>query len=217
MKKPSQSKTAKRSTRQQRQERRNFQIGGTKKNAVHPASAGNPANPTNPTPPPKKVRRGSYKLTDSRIDTLVRSISRSTDAPIEMHCAVCGIHRDTYHQWRKIALEEPGGEHARQMERVDKALFEAWGRLHEAAVKHKASEVLFRRHHDFYPSERQIMEISGAGGLPLIPATENSFCVVLELDPLDEPLEQRSFKIVQPDGNEQVRIPPQTNGQEKPE
>jgi hypothetical protein len=218
MKKLPQSAGAKAQNSLQRMQRRNYQKNATRKTGVHPVvNAGNPANPASaPKPRPKRGRR-AYKLNDRTIGVLINSINRNADAPIEMHCGCAGINRDTYLEWRKLAAAEPRGEHARQMAKVDKALYAAWGRLHEAAVKHKASEVLFRRHHDFYPSERQIMELTGPAGLPLIAPAENSFCVVLELDPRDELLEQRSFKIVQPDGIEQVVwMPPLTNGQEEP-
>jgi hypothetical protein len=87
--------------------------------------------------------------------------------------------------------------------------------LHKAAMRTHAIHLLARRFPNHYPSERQLMEISGKDGLPLIPAPENSFAVVIERDPRDEP--EPAFRIVQPDGSEAVWIAPLTNGQEKPE
>jgi hypothetical protein len=220
MKKLPQSAGAKVENSRQRMQRRNYQKNATKKTGVH-AQVVNAGNPTNPTPEPKPKRRrrkGAYKLNDRTIGALISSINRSADAPIEMHCGCAGIHRETYLEWRKLASEEPEGEHARQMRKVDKALFAAWRRLHEVAVKHKASEVLFRRHHEHYPSERQRLELTGAEGLPLIP-TENAFSVVLELhqpagQAATEP--EPGFRIVQPNGSVDLWIPPQPNGQEPP-
>ena len=213
MKKLPQSAGAKVQNSLQRMQRRNFQKNATKKTGVHPV-AGNAENPTNPTSAPRVKRRrrkGAYKLTDRTIGALINSINRSADAPIEMHCGAAGIHRDTYWEWRKLALEQPKGEHARQMAKVDKALYAAWGRLHEAAVKHKASEVLFRRHHEHYPSERQRLELTGAEGLPLIP-TENAFAVVIEL--ASPQSEDREFVIEHEGGpNDGEREIWQPNGQ----
>jgi hypothetical protein len=200
----------------QRMQRRNFQKNATKKTGVH-AQVVNPANSTNPTSKPRPKRRkrkGAYKLNDRTIGALIKSINRSADAPIEMHCGCAGISRDTYWEWRKLASEQPKSEYARQMAKVDKALFAAWGRLHEAAVKHKASEVLFRRHHEFYPSERQRLELTGAEGLPLIP-TENTFAVVIEL--ASPQSEDREFVIEHQGGpNDGKREIWQPNGQEPP-
>ena len=183
----------------QRMQRRNFQKNATKKTGVH-AQVVNPANSTNPTSKPRPKRRkrkGAYKLNDRTIGALIKSINRSADAPIEMHCGCAGISRDTYWEWRKLASEQPKSEYARQMAKVDKALFAAWGRLHEAAVKHKASEVLFRRHHEFYPSERQRLELTGLEGTPLIPS-ENAFAVVIEL--AGSPDDDRQFVVEQVGG-----------------
>jgi hypothetical protein len=90
--------------------------------------------------------------------------------------------------------------------------------LHEAAVRHKPTEVLFRRHHEFYPSERQQMEISAPDGMQLIPS-ENQFSVVLELHaPSSEGAEQQraeAFRIVQPKGAVDLWQPPQANGEQR--
>jgi hypothetical protein len=114
-----------------------------------------------------------------------------------------------------LASEEPDGEHARQMRKVDRALYSSWRRLHEAAVKHKASEVLFRRHHEHYPSERQRLELTGAEGLPLVPL--DTFNVVIEL--ASPQSEEREFVIEQVggpnDGQRQIWKPNNgPNGQE---
>jgi hypothetical protein len=213
MKKPGQTKAGKAQSRMQRMQRRNYQKNATRKTGVHPV-AGDAANPTNPTPAPSPKphkRKGAYKLNDRTIGALIKSINRSADAPIEMHCGCAGISRDTYWEWRKLASEQPKSEYARQMAKVDKALFAAWGRLHEAAVKHKASEVLFRRHHEYYPSERQRLELTGAEGLPLIP-TENAFSVVIELaSPIPDECE---FVVEHPDGRREVWQQP--NGRQPP-
>jgi hypothetical protein len=103
--------------------------------------------------------------------------------------------------------------------KVDRALHAAWKRLYEAAVRHKPTEVLFRRHHDYYPSERQQMEISAPDGLQLFPS-ENQFSVVLELHaPSSEGAEQKpaeAFRIVQPGGSADLWSSPQSNDQELP-
>lgn len=219
MKKLGPTKTGKVTSRLQRVQRRNYQVGGTKKRSVHPGS-GNPPNPQNPVPAPRgktKRKRRPYKLHEATIKRLVASIDGHCDAPMYVHLRAAGIHPDTFNEWKGLAAENPDGLHAFFLERVDKALARAWGRLHEAAVKHRASEVLFRRHHEDYPSERQRLELTGAEGLPLIP-TENAFNVVLELhQPPGQAQEpEPAFRIVQPDGKVDLWTPPQRNGQEPP-
>jgi hypothetical protein len=210
MKKLPHSAGAKAQNSRQRMQKRNYQVGGRRKRSVHLAVQ----NPANPTTKPKSKRRKPYKLHDRTINALIRSINECADAPIEVHCGCAGINRDTYHQWRKTAEAEPKGEHARQMAKVDRALYAAWKRLHEAAVRHKPTEVLFRRHHEHYPSERQRLELTGAEGLPLIP-TENTFAVVIEL--ASPQSEDREFVIEHQGGpNDGKREIWQPNGQEPP-
>jgi hypothetical protein len=177
------------------------------------------AKPSNPAAGPKPKRRKPYKLHDRTINALVRSINECADLPIEAHCGMAGIHKDTFNEWRKIAEARPGGEHARQMAKVDRALHAAWKRLHEAAVRHKPTEVLFRRHREFYPNERQQMEISAPDGLPLFP--ENPFHFVLELNRDSPPLEQKPFEIEQVGGandgqRERWEPPAESNGETPP-
>jgi hypothetical protein len=215
MKKLPQSAGAKAQNSRQRMQRRNYQVGGTKKRSVHLAVQ----NPANPTTKSKSKRRKPYKLHDRTINALIRSINECADAPIEVHCGCAGINRDTYHQWRKTAEAEPKGEHARQMAKVDRALYAAWKRLHEAAVRHKPTEVLFRRRHEFYPSERQQMEISAPDGLPLFRAGQFNVLLELHTPPEQvavEPQPTETFRIVQPNGAVDLWPGPQPNGKELP-
>lgn len=144
--------------------------------------------------------RRPYKLNDATINALIRSIDDCADAPLECHIGAAGICRDTFHEWRKIAEAEPGGEHAKQIAKVDLALFRAWRRLHDAAVRHKASEVLFRRHSEFYPSEKVRMDLT-SDDMPI--AAGNNFTVLLELHPPQAEGQQleKSFAIQEPSGS----------------
>lgn len=93
------------------------------------------------------------------------------------------------------------------MLRVEKA-------LHKAAMRTHAIHLLARRFPNHYPSERQLMEISGKDGVPLIPPEANSFKVVLELHPNSPPLENKPFVIEHVGGQREIWKPPQSDGQE---
>jgi hypothetical protein len=161
-----------------------------------------------PKPGKKKPTRKPYKLHDATFKRLINSIDAHCDAPMYVHLHAAGIHHDTFNEWKRQAAENPDGLHAFYLERVDKALARAWGRLHAAAVRHRASEVLFRMHPEAYPSERRRLELTGLEGTPLIP-TDNPFSVVIELTPQPD---EREFVIEQVDGKREIWQQP--NGQE---
>src|SRR5215831_1492422 len=94
MKKLPQSAGSKAQNSRQRMQRRNYQVGGTKKRSV------SVAKPSNPAAGPKPKRRKPYKLHDRTINALVRSINECADLPIEAHCGMAGIHKDTFNEWR---------------------------------------------------------------------------------------------------------------------
>lgn len=162
-------------------------------------------------------KRKPYKLHDATFKRLIDSIDAHCDAPMYVHLSAAGIHHDTFSEWKRQAAENPKGAHALYLGRVEKALARASGRLHEKAVHHKASEVLFRMHPEAYPNERRL-ELSGIGGAPLFP-NEQQFSVVLELHqppPGQAQEPEPAFRIVQPDGRVDLWTPPQPNGQKPP-
>lgn len=154
------------------------------------------------------VKRRPYKLHERTIGALIRSINDCADAPLECHIGAAGISKDTYYEWRKKAEADPKSEYGRQLTRVDRALYQAWRRLHEAAVKHKASEVLFRRHGEFYPGEKVRMDLT-SGDMPM--QADGGFTVLLELHaPSGVPQRQeqeKPFMIGEPSGLRWERSP----------
>ena len=123
-------------SRIKRQERRNFQVGGTKKNSVHPEPGiypvsnvtgnnrcmtqaeiaerdaheqtdGNGVASGNASETDRTVRPQPLKLNEAMISKFVESI-RETGGPVEFHCQALGVAKSTYYRWRKDALELPG-------------------------------------------------------------------------------------------------------------
>src|SRR5260221_11362000 len=92
--------------------------------------------------------------------------------------------------------------------------------LHTFAAKSPPVHVLRRRLPNRYPRGRQLMELSAPGGLPLIPPSENSFSVCLELYPQDQTCDEKPldevFRLVKPDGSVDIWQPPKPNGEMPP-
>jgi hypothetical protein len=205
---------------QEKAEHRNVQMPRLRKGSVHPLPEQPPESavqiPRNPQPKPgkKKPKRKPYKLHDATFKRLIGSIDAHCDAPMYVHLHAAGIHHDTFNEWKRLAAENPDGLHAFYLERVEKALARAWGRLHAAAVRHRASEVLFRMHPEAYPSERRRLELTGAEGLPLVPL--DTFTVLIELAS-PQPDVEHEFVIEDQGGpNDGRRQIWQPNGQKPP-
>jgi hypothetical protein len=215
MKKPGQTKAGKVQSRLQRMQRRNYQKNATRKTGVHPQAA-NPAAPTGPGEPGQKSRKS--RMIDLRVESMTRRLVASMrDCPgasFETHCDACGLGLSTFYEWMGRGEEQPKSCYGRFRAAMVKAMAQGEKQLHKAAMRTHAIHLLARRFPSHYPSERAIMEISGKDGLPLIPAAENSFSVVIELTPQPD---DREFVIEHQggpsDGKREIWQP---NGQEPP-
>lgn len=189
---------------------------------MHPVPDQLPAAPEPVKQPPQKKQKS--RMIDLRVAAMTRRLVASmTDCPgasFETHCDVCGLGLSTFYEWMGRGEELPKSCYAKFRAAMVKAMAAGEKRLHVLAMKTHALHLLARRFPNHYPSERQLMEISGKDGLPLIPPEGNGFTVILELHQPGEAQEPgRAFRIVQPDGRVDLWTPPeqqQSNGATPP-
>jgi hypothetical protein len=226
MKKLPQSAVAKAQNSRLRKQRRNYQVGGTKKRAVHPVNnADNPqSSPTGPGETVQKVQKiRKSRMIDLRVERMTRRLVASmTDCPgasFETHCDACGLGLSTFYEWMGRGEELPKSCYGKFRAAMVRAMAQGEKVLHKAAMRTHAIHLLARRFPNHYPSERQLMEIAGANGTPLIPTGQ--FNVVLELaTPPGQPQEPEPvFRIIKPDGSADLWPPPEqsnNNGETPP-
>jgi len=225
MKKPGQSKSAKRSSRIQRQERRNFQVGGTKRTSVHLPQADKtgqaPDEAARASSRAKNHRkRPNSRMIDLRVEQatrrMVASMGECAGASFETHCDAIGLGLSTFYEWMGRGVENPESCYGKFRTEMVKAMAQGEKQPHNKAMRTHAIHLLSRRFPSHYPSERQLLEVSAPGGLPPIPS-ENPFHVVIELDPRDEQLlPEKQFTLVHPDGRAEMIDGIRGNGLEPP-
>jgi len=118
----------------------------------------------------------------------------------ETYAEACEVGLETFYRWMRNGEEDPEGIYGGFRQAMLQAMAQGEKALHKAAMLTHAIHLLARRFPHHYPSERQLLEVSGKEGLPLIPAVENLFTVVLELNPDNQPVEKRPFEIEQMGG-----------------
>jgi hypothetical protein len=218
-KQPRATKSDKRHLNLEKMQRRSHQLGGTKKNALHVPPPEQPTKPM-PTPVDKRKKTGMISLRVERMTKrLVRSMKECPGASFDTHADACRMGTSTFYAWMKKGEQGPETVYGKFRDTMLQAMAEGEKMLHNMAARSTPIHVLTRRFPQHYPSERQLMELSAPGGLPLIPATENSFSVVIDIYPQqtgdEKPLDE-VFRIVQPDGRVDLWSPPKANGQQPP-
>jgi hypothetical protein len=190
------------------QQKRNYQVGGTKKRAAHlPARCASETPPGSPVSKKSKTEKtGMIALRVQRITKrLVASMADCPGASFETHAEACEVGLETFYRWMRNGEEDPDGIYGKFRQAMLRSMAKGEKVLHKAAMRTHAIHLLARRFPHHYPSERQLMEISAPGGLPLIPS-ENQFNVTIELHTVEQsvpPLENKPFQIVGLDGQRQ--------------
>ncbi len=217
----------------QKMERRNCQRNATKRTGVNAAPEApkeakkrEPASITLSVKEPKKVKRTSKKsgmisLRVERITArLLRSMKECPGASFETHADACKMGLSTFYRWMDDGEKDPNSVYGRFRQEMLQAMAEGEKVLHNLAAKSTPIHVLTRRFPNHYPSERQLMELSAPGGLPLIPPSENSFSVCIDLYPQDQTGDEKPldevFRLVKPDGSVDIWQPPKPNGEMPP-
>jgi len=233
MKKLPQSVGAERQIALQKMERRNCQKNIIKGPGVHAAPESQkeakmqePASITLSVKEPKKVKGTTEKtgMISLRVESITARLSRSMKecpgASFETHADACKMGLSTFYRWMDDGEKDPNSIYGRFRQVMLQAMAEGEKALHIMAMKSTPIHVLTRRFPHHYPSERQLMELSAAGGLPLFSASENQFSVVLDLHPQEQAgIDRKSteaFRIVKPDGSAELWQPPQPNGEKPP-
>jgi hypothetical protein len=205
-------------------ERRSYQIGKAKKfgPVFLPQAQEQPHTeiPTDTTPKAKDKRRRPprrrYRLRlekgqPVRGSKLTSTLTKRLCALIERHATLddaaraCGISRETVWEWRGRGQrgQEAGEDNAYAAfeNAISASLFKAKQTLVAKVADHsdwKASAFILKNRFPNEYRDHVIQEVTGAEGQPLIPQ-QNPFLVVLELDPRDAPLEEKSFTVEHPD------------------
>src|SRR5258707_5548162 len=233
MKKLPQSVGAERQIALQKMERRNCQKNTIKGPGVHAAPESQkeakmqePASITLSVKEPKKVKgttkkTGMIALRVERITArLLRSMKECPGASFETHADACKMGLSTFYRWMDDGEKDPNSVYGRFRQEMLQAMAEGEKVLHNLAAKSTPIHVLTRRFPNHYPSERQLMELSAPGGLPLIPPSENSFSVCIDLYPQDQTGDEKPldevFRLIKPDGSVDIWQPPKPNGQMPP-
>jgi hypothetical protein len=168
----------------------------------------------------KREKTGMIALRVERMTKrLVRSMKECSGASFETHADACRMGTSTFYRWMADGEKEPASVYGRFRQAMQQAMAQGEKALHRAAMRTHAMHLLARRFPHHYPSERQLMELSAPGGLPLIPASENQFNVVLELHPQEQagaPEPEPVFRIVKPGGASADLWPPLANGERPP-
>jgi hypothetical protein len=175
---------------------------------------------------PKKVKgttkkTGMISLRVERITArLLRSMKECPGASFETHADACKIGLSTFYRWMDDGEKDPSSVYGKFREAMLQAMAEGEKTLHNMAARSTPIHVLTRRFPQHYPSERQLMELSAPGGQPLIPASENSFSVVLDIYPQEQAGDEKPisevFRVVQPNGSVDLWQPPKANGEKPP-
>jgi hypothetical protein len=202
--------------------RRAFQKNATKKTGVHPAP-----EPNGPTAKQKRKRKlePGQPAACSRLTTeLAKKICGyvSDGLTWENAARACGIHRSVISEWKGKGSHDPASAYGKFLEAAEiaEAKREA---LHVKFIA-QSGDWKSRRwllccwHPDRYKNTFVSAELYGPDHMPLIPAAENSFAVLIDLHPQEQNEPEPEFMIVDVDGKKQngadyLRMLRSNNGQ----
>lgn len=113
------------------------------------------------------------KLTDALTERLCAEIRRGL--PYGTCCRLVHLGERSFENWMARAeVEMEEGKHSEYVDfyyKVREANAEAQRTVHALVLESNPTLILTRRWPKDYPSERQLLELSGAGGSPLVPPT----------------------------------------------
>jgi len=230
MKKLPHSAGAKVQNPRQRMQRHNYQVGGTKKRSVLlPVSGKKPERENSALvefcapkgKPHRKLKRGQpnsrSKLTaelSAKICGYVADGMSWQDA-----AAMVGVHRNVISIWKAKGDADPQSEYGVFLKSAEEAEL----RREQVHLKFISQDKDWKARRwllcNFRPEKYRMTsfsgELLGKDGVPLFPAAENQFAVVLDVHPQPasgEPVAE-AFRIVKPDGGAELWQP---NGERPP-
>jgi hypothetical protein len=230
MKKLPQSAGAKAQNSRQRMQRRNYQLGGTKKRSVFLPMPGKKSEPENSVvvescapkgKPRRKLKRGQPNSRSKLTAELSAKICGYVADGMSWQeaASMVGVHRNVISIWKAKGDADPQSEYGVFLKSAEEAEL----RREQVHLKFISQDKDWKARRwllcNFRPEKYRMTsfsgELVGKDGLPLFPAAEKQFSVVLDVhaQPTNGEPVAEVFRIVKPDGSAELWQP---NGERPP-